>query len=120
MIDRTAIVKLALVPAIVCLAGTGVAAWVRSVDFAAGILLGGSLGLAPFLSWAWLMGNLHRRAVVFGVLAGKLALYGGVLYLLVTREVVSAFGVFLGITAVLFLYTIAAMVRLSIPRETAS
>lgn len=120
MIDRPGILKISLLPAAVCLVGAGVATSLRSLSFGGGVLLGGALGIAPFVSWAWLMGNLQKRALLFGVLAGKLAVYGGSLYLLVTREIVSPFAVFLGISAVLFLYTIAMTVRLSVTKEATS
>ena len=78
----------------------------QPLSFAGGLLLGAALGAVPFVSWAWIAarGFSTSRARVLAVvlLAGKMALYGAVLYLLVTRPVVSPVAVLIGITIVTF------------------
>ncbi len=70
---------------------------------AGGLLLGSALGALPFASWTWIArrGFATRRArlLAFLLLAGKLGLYAGALFLLVARPVVSPVAVMIGITA---------------------
>ncbi len=81
--------------------------------FAGGLLLGAVLGAVPFASWTWIAGRgfSTRRARVLAalLLAGKLALYGGVLFLLVTRPIVNAVAVMVGITLTSFVVVAASL-----------
>src|SRR5262245_15780258 len=82
--------------------------------FAAGLLLGCALGAVPFASWAFIVsrGFATRRARILTIvlLAGKLVLYGGVLFLLVTRPVVSPVAVMIGIALTTFVVVAGALV----------
>ncbi len=111
--------------AALCLGAAG-ASWALggSPGLAGGILLGLALGAAPFASWAWVAArglSTHRnRAVAALLLAVKLALYSGTLYLLVTREVVRPVGVFIGVSAVVAVVTVGSLLAAPAPpRETA-
>lgn len=88
--------------------------------FAGGLLLGAVLGAVPFASWTWIVARGfatgRARALVVVLLAGKLALYGGVLFLLVTRPVVSPVGVMIGITITSFIVIGAALLAPPAPK----
>lgn len=122
MIDRTAVRRLTLVSAIMFLlaAVLALSIW-RSLPLAGGIGLGFVLGIAPFLSWAWLvwggLGTLRRRVLAVVLVLAKLALYAGALYLLVTREIVDPVGVLVGITLVVFTLAGGALLTPSQARE---
>jgi hypothetical protein len=81
---------------------------------AGGLLLGAGLGALPFASWSWVaargLASRRARALAVVLLAGKLALYGGVLFLLVTRPVVSPVAVMIGITLTSFIVVAGALV----------
>jgi hypothetical protein len=97
----------------------------QPLPFAAGLLLGVALGAVPFASWAWIAarGFSTRRARVLAValLAGKMVLYGGALFLLVTRPVVNPVAVMIGITIVSFTVVGSALIGSPAPKpkETA-
>ena len=110
MIDRAILSRLTLVTAVLFLpvAGLAYAIW-RSLPVVGGLATGFVLGLIPFLSWAWIaargLATSGTRALTVLLLAAKLGLYAGVLYLSVTRGVVDPVGVLVGITLVVFTFT---------------
>lgn len=125
MIDGTLLRRLLVLSGSLLILSSGVVLLVGgSPATAGGLALGFGLGMAPFASWAWVAsrGLSSRRNRILAVLlvAGKLGLYGGLLYLLVAREVVDALGVLTGITAVTLLISIGALVAPSTrPKEAA-
>jgi len=115
MIDGARIRRSLIVAALFSVAAAGAALLLgQPAGVAGGLLLGAVLGAVPFASWAWLAarGFASRRARVLAVvlLAGKLGLYGGVLFLLVTRPVVSPVAVMIGITITSFISIAGALV----------
>ena len=115
-------VRRSLLAAGVLLAVAGVAAAIlgQPLPVAAGLLLGFALGALPFASWTWTAarGFAGCRARVLAVVlqAGKLGLYGGVLFLLVTRPVVSPVAVMIGITVTSFIVVAGALLAPAAPK----
>ncbi len=114
MIDSGRIRGSLLVAALFSVAG-GAAALLLGQPWpvAAGLLLGAALGAVPVASWAWIaargFATRRARALAAAILAGKLGLYGGVLFLLVTRPVVNPVAVMIGITIVSFVVVAGAL-----------
>lgn len=114
MIDRTAIRRLTLVSALLfgVVAAFTAAVW-RSPALTGGVAVGFVMGLAPFLSWAWLaqggFESVRRRILALVLVAGKLAFYSGVLYLTVTRELVTPAGVLAGLTVTVFSFAVGSL-----------
>jgi len=114
MIDRATVSRLTLISAILFLVtgGLALALW-NSWSIAGGLAAGFALGLAPFLSWAWIAVNglstPSRRALSVILVVGKLGLYAGFLYLVVTRKLVDPVAVMVGITLVVFTFAIGTL-----------
>jgi hypothetical protein len=103
MIDSRHLKRLLLGAAVLLLVSAGLAVALGAPGaFAGGLILGFLLGAVPFLSWSWIvaraMGSTRGRILAVVILALKLALYSGALYLGVTREMVSPVGVMVGMT----------------------
>jgi hypothetical protein len=112
MIDRSLILRLSIVCAVVCVAAAGAGAALHSLAFAGGILLGGAVGLAPFLTWAW-AARTKRRKLLPLLFFAKLAVYSGLFYLFVTRAAVNPFAVFIGITLSIAVCVVGAYARMT-------
>ena len=102
MIDSAHLKRLLLGAALLIAAASALSiALGAPLSFAGGLLLGFVLGAAPFLSWAWIASRTtagkRSRVLSIVLLALKLPLYGGALYLGVTRQVVNPIAVMLGI-----------------------
>jgi hypothetical protein len=91
-------------------------------DIALGLLLGFVLGAIPFASWAWIaqrgLSTARNQVLVVLLLAGKLAVYSGLLYLLVTKEIANPFAVMIGITAVVGILCVGYLLQTA-PKEPA-
>jgi hypothetical protein len=113
MIDSVRLRRLLLIAAVLFLVASGVALVAGSVPLAGGLLLGFILGAAPFASWAWIaargLRSTRARALAVALLAAKLALYAGALYLFVTKNLVNPIGVMAGVTGVVALVSIGAL-----------
>src|SRR6185436_1216893 len=94
------------------------------LSFAGGLVLGFLLGAAPFLSWSWIvaraLGSKRGRALTVVILALKLALYSGALYLGVTRKLVSPVGVMIGMTGAAFILVLGSLWTSTAPAKEAS
>jgi len=92
-------------------------------DVSLGLGLGYVLGAVPFASWAWIasrgFATARGRALVILLLAGKMALYSGLLYLLVTREIASPVAVMIGITGVAGILCVGSLMVPSPGKEAA-
>jgi hypothetical protein len=115
MIDSARIRRSLLAGALFSVLGaTGTLLLGQAWTVAGGLLLGAALGAVPFASWSWIasrgFATRRARALAVALLAGKLGLYGGVLFLLVTRPVMNAVAVMAGITLVSFTVVAAALV----------
>ena len=123
MIDSARLKRLLLLAAVLFLAASGVSALAGSIPLAGGLLLGFALGAAPFASWAWIaargMKSGRSRVLAVVLLATKLGLYAGALYLFVTRKLVNPIGVFAGITGVVAILGVGALITPEPAKETA-
>ena len=125
MINGTLLRRLLLLSGALMLATAGVALAIgRSPALAGGLALGYGLGAAPFASWAWIasrgLATRRNRVIAALLVLGKLGAYAGLLYLLVARQVVNPVGVFAGITAVVLVVSVGALLGSSTrPREAA-
>jgi hypothetical protein len=121
MIDRGGVRRLLGIAALlVFLAAAAVWAATSSLSLPGGLVLGFALGAIPFASWAWVAGRARTRVVAALLLAVKLPLYAGVLYLFVTRRLVHPAGVLIGITAVVTVLSVGSFVGASArPKEAA-
>ena len=113
MIDSAHLKRLLLGAALLFAAASAISLAVGApLAVAGGLLLGYALGAAPFLSWAWIasraVAGKRSRVLAIVLLALKLPIYGGALYLGVTRQVVNPVAVMIGITGV-SLFLIAAL-----------
>jgi hypothetical protein len=99
-----------------------VAVLLGRIDVALGLLLGCVLGAVPFASWAWIayrgLSTTRNKVLVVLLLGGKMALYSGLLYLLVTREIANPVAVMIGITAVVGIFCVGTLMQTS-PKEPA-
>ena len=114
MIDSRHLKRLLLGAAVLLLVSAGLSVPLGApVSFAGGLVLGFFLGAVPFLSWSWIIAravaSTRGRVLAVVLLAGKLALYSGALYLGVTRELVSPVGVMVGMTAVAFVLVLGSL-----------
>jgi hypothetical protein len=104
MIDGPLGRRLAGIAAALLALSAGTALLLGSPSFAGGLLLGFALGATPFATWAWIASRglaSRRNRIVAALLAAvKLGVYGGALFLLVTRSIVNPIGVMAGVTAV--------------------
>lgn len=125
MIDRALLRRLLAIAAAILAVATG-ASWAAWGTWAVpgGLAVGFALGAIPFLSWSWILsrglGSGKARAFAVAVLAGKLLLYAGLLYLFVTRNLVHPAGVVAGITLVVAVFSIGSIrASWARPREAA-
>ena len=123
MIDSARLKRLLLLAALLFFPASG-AAWVAgSAAWAGGLLLGFALGAAPFASWAWIaargLKSARARTLAVVLLVTKLGLYAGALYLCVTRKHVNPIGVFAGITGVVAILGIGALLAPQPAKEAA-
>jgi hypothetical protein len=105
MIDSAHLKRLLLgTAALFLVASAAAVALGAPLSFAGGLALGYFLGAAPFASWTWVlsraMGSQRGTLIAVLLLAAKLAIYSGALYLCVTRTLVHPVGVLAGITTV--------------------
>jgi hypothetical protein len=123
MIDTASLRRLLLTAAVLFLVASGVTLLAGSVPLAGGLLLGFFLGAAPFASWAWIaargLRSTRARALAVALLAAKLALYAGALYLFVTRNRVNPIGVLAGVTGVVAIVSIGALLGPAPAKEAA-
>ena len=124
MIDLAWLRRLLLLSsALILLAAGGVLMAGRSAALAGGLALGGLLGAAPFASWAWIaargLSTRRNRILSALLMAAKLGLYAGALYLCVARRLVDPIGVFIGITAVVAIIVAGALMQTPRAREAA-
>ncbi len=115
MINGALLRRLLFVSGLLLLLSSGAALGVgRSPALAGGLALGFGLGMAPFASWAWIASRglaTHRNRIIAALLVlTKLGFYSGALYLLVTREAVNPVGVLGGLTAVVLVMSVGALV----------
>lgn len=125
MIDGPHLKRHLLGAAVLLLVSAGAAAALGSpLSVPGGLALGFLLGALPFASWAWILRralNTKRGpAVVVLALFGKLALYSGALYVCVTREVVSPVAVLAGMTGVVFVLILGALLGAPAPAKEVS
>jgi hypothetical protein len=123
MIDSARLKRLLLLAAVLFFLSAGVGALAGFRPLAGGLLLGFGLGAAPFASWSWIvsrgMKSSRARALVVVLLAVKLALYAGALYLFVTRKLVDPIGVAIGMTGVIATVAIGALLLPAPGKEAA-
>jgi hypothetical protein len=123
MIDSGRLKRLLLVAAVLCLTGCAAALLAGAPSLAGGFGLGFVLGALPFASWGWIVSrgfNTGRaRLLVVVLLATKLAIYSGTLYLFVTRPLVHPIGVLIGITAVVATISIGSLLAPGPAKEAA-
>jgi len=119
MIDRKTIALLSLTSLLLALCGAPLVWILHSSAMAVGVVLGAVVGVAPFLSWAWILRQGRPRLLASLFFLAKFALYGAAFYLLVTRGLASPFGVFLGLTAAIVVQLVGAFVLLSPERSVA-
>jgi len=125
MIDGRHLKRLLLVAAVLLLVSAGLAiALGAPLSFAGGLVLGFLLGAVPFLSWSWIvsraLGSKRGRVLTVVILALKLALYSGALYLGVTRKLVSPVGVMIGMTGAAFILVLGSLWTSTAPAKEAS
>lgn len=81
----------------------------------AGLAVGYGMGLAPLLSWQWLIRSLlHGRgrvAWVISLLVLKFALYGTVLYFLITGRLVDGMAAGVGLTLIPLVLPVVFLAR---------
>lgn len=124
MIDSRLLRKLLTLGGALVALSAAVAAALGHPSFAGGLLLGFVLGALPALSWAWIVSrglkNGRTRTLAVLLTVGKLAFYPAALYFLVTRPVVSGVGVFAGITAVVAVLALGALLWPAVPAKEAA
>ena len=125
MIDGRHLKRLLLVAAVLLLVSAGLAVALGApLSFAGGLVLGFLLGAVPFLSWSWIvsraLGSKRGRVLTVVILALKLALYSGALYLGVTRKLVSPVGVMIGMTGAAFILVLGSLWTSTAPAKEAS
>ena len=124
MIDSSLLKRLLLgTAALLLLSGGAALALGAPPSFVLGLGLGGLLGAAPFASWTFILSRAlaQKRGplLVVLLLAAKLALYGGVLYLFIARQAVQPVGVLIGITAVALLLILGSLLGRPAPLKEA-
>jgi len=123
MIDSARLRRLLLVAALLFFLSAGVALLAGAPALAGGLLLGFGLGAAPFASWAWIasrgMKSPRARALAVVLLVTKLGLYAGALYVFVSRKLVDPIGVQAGITGVVAVMSIGALLVPAPAKEAA-
>lgn len=114
MIDNRLLRKLLALSTLLLGAAAGACALAGRGAFALGLMLGLLLGSIPIASWAWIasrgMASKRNRILAVVLVVGKLGLYSGLLYLLVTREVASPVATMIGITGVVAVLAIGSLV----------
>jgi hypothetical protein len=125
MIDSAHLKRLLLGTAALFLVASAAAVTLGApLAFAGGLALGYFLGAAPFASWTWVlsraMGGKRGTVIAVLLLAAKLGIYSGVLYLGVTRTLVHPVGVLAGITAVALILILGSLLsRTAAAKEAA-
>jgi hypothetical protein len=123
MIDGRLLRRLLGGAGVLFLLAAGAALAIGRADVALGLALGYVLGAVPFASWAWIasrgFATARGRVLVVLLLAGKMALYSGLLYLLVTRELASPAAVMIGITGVAGILCVGSLMIPSPGKEAA-
>ena len=113
MIDSRLLRKLLTLSGVLLSLAAVVAAALGNLPFAGGLLLGLLLGALPVLSWSWLaargLQSRRNRTLAVVLTVAKLALYPALLFVLVTRPVVNPVAVFAGITGVVAVLSIGAL-----------
>lgn len=110
MIDHALVLR-GLGASLVLVLISATTAWLgwQAPAVAGGLLLGFALGAIPFASWAWIasrgLSSRRTRILTIFLAVAKLALYSGLLYLLITHEIVNPVAVMIGLTAVVFVVT---------------
>jgi len=117
MIDKPLVVRTSLLAGVILLVGAALSALFISPAFGGGILLGGVVGATTPLSWIWFLVTKKNKGFATMLLMTKLGLYGGLFYLFIGNNLVAPIAVFLGITAITTLYTIALYSSFSAPTE---
>lgn len=123
MIDRARLKRLLLVAGVLFFITAGSALLAGFPKLGGGLALGFVLGALPFASWAWIatrgLRSPRARALAVVLLAVKMALYSGALYLFVTRELVHPVGVLVGITGVVAVVSVGALLPPAPAKEAA-
>lgn len=113
MIDSVRLKRLLGVAAALSLLASAGAIIAGAAPLAGGFGLGFVLGALPFASWAWVFSRgpagARSRVLAVVLLATKMAIYAGALYLFVTTRLVSPIGVLIGITAVVATVSIGVL-----------
>ena len=120
MIDARHLRRLLLISCALLSAAAVVVAALGHLPFAGGLLTGLFLGAFPAASWTWIASrgfeSKRNRILAAVLVVGKLALYSGLLYLVVTQKVVDPIAVFVGITGVVAVLTVGSLLA---PKEPA-
>lgn len=123
MIDARHLRRLLLISAALLSAAAVVAAALGQLPFAGGLLVGLVLGALPVASWAWIISrglqSKRNRILAAALVVGKLAFYGAVLFFVVTRPLVAPVAVFTGITTVVAVLCLGALLVPPRPKEAA-
>src|SRR5262245_56906131 len=125
MIDSKHLKRLLLGAAVLLLVSAGLAVALGAhVSFAGGLVLGFVLGALPFVSWSWIvsraLSSKGGRVLTVLILALKLALYSGALYVGVTRELVSPVGIMIGMTGAAFILVLGNLWTSTAPAKEVS
>ena len=120
MIDARHLRRLLLISVALLSAAAVVVAALGYLPFAGGLLTGLFLGAFPAASWAWIasrsLASRRNRILAALLVVGKLALYSGLLYVVVAWKAVEPVAVFVGITGVVAVLTVGSLVA---PKEAA-
>ena len=123
MIDSVRLKGPLLVAAALFFIASAVALLAGAPALAGGFALGFALGALPFASWAWIasrgLKSARARLLTVVLLACKLAVYSGALYLFVTRGLVNPVGVMIGITGVVATVGVGTLIAPAPAKETA-
>lgn len=123
MIDSLRLKRLLLPAAVLFFIASGAAALAGEPAWGGGLALGFVLGALPFASWAWIaargLKSPRARLLVVLLLAAKLGIYSGALYLFVGRALVNPLGVMIGITGVVATVSIGALLPAPPAKEAA-
>jgi hypothetical protein len=120
MIDARHLRRLLLISCALLSAAAVVVAALGRLPFAGGLLTGLFLGAFPAASWTWIasrgLASRRNRILAAVLVVGKLGLYSGLLYLVVSQKVVDPVAVFVGITGVVAVLTVGSLFA---PKEAA-
>lgn len=124
MIDSGRIARLLAASALLtALLAAGAGFYWKSAALAGGIGVGLVLGAAPFASWAWIASRVMRgvrtRAMAIFLIVSKLGLYSLTLWLTVSKNLVDPVGIFVGLSAVVFVLIGGSLLAPPAPGEAA-